>query len=311
MRHSDHPKPVFSLFGYRPYVLTTPGFGVSLALIALAGTLLVGCSSGPDRDDDRARSGQELSDYAAQSAAVLAPDAGASAAQQPGRGWSVLVAIVPTNRVSDAEQMLGTVQASGLGDAYLTERSGRRAVVLGSFVDPASEGAQAALNRVRRTQVGGLAPFATAILIPPDAPQGGSGSDEFDLRSVYARLGNSAVYTLQVAVYGRADFEKPSAEDLEAFRKQAELAVAQMRSDGVEAYYYHGPNTSSVTVGIFDEDDHDGSTVPPVESARLRNIREQYPHNLLNGEGLMETVRTERGSVKRLQASRLVAVPKK
>lgn len=301
MPDSDRRKLVFRLFGYgNPCAKAT-----LIGVVGVFLTPIAGCASG-EKDDDG------LAPYAEQSEAVLSPIAGAGdAAAKPGRGWSVLIAVVPTNRQSDADQMLATVQASGLGDAYLADRSGRAAVVLGSFDDPGSEMAQAALTRVRETEIGGVAPFAAAILIPPPAGQAQSTGNENDLRTVHARLGDRAVYTLQVAVYGRGDFEKPTEEDLRAFRAQAELAVAEMRSEGDEAYFYHGPNSSSVTVGVFDHDDHDGSTVPPVESARLRQLRKKYPNNLLNGEGLMETVRTERGPVKRLQASRLVAIPKK
>ena len=97
--------------------------------------------------------------------------------------------------------------------------------------------------------------------------------------------------------------------DLRRFRGQAERTARALRSQGVEAFYYHGPNMSMVTVGVLGEDDHDGSTQPPVESARLRRLRRDHPHNLLNDEILMEPVLTERGIVQRAQASRLVAIP--
>lgn len=287
-----HPKPVFRLFGY-----------VSIALsFALA---LPGC--GETRDEPG------LDDYAERSSAVLAPDpVSAPAGGEEGeRGWSVLVAMVPSGRQADAQAMLSTVRSAGLPDAYIAERSGRPAIAFGSFDDPASDDAQAGLARVRAVEVAGMRPFATAVLMPPPAAKSTGEAASYDLRGVYERLGDAAVYTLQVGVYGRADFQRPAEDELELFRDQAEQAVATLRADGEQAFFYHGPNSSSVTIGVFSEDDHDGSTMPAVESPALRALRKRFPNNLLNGEGLMETVKTERGPVKRLQASRLVAIPKK
>ncbi|MFK7883516.1 MAG: hypothetical protein AB8F26_04945 [Phycisphaerales bacterium] len=306
MPDSDHPKRVFSLFGYCAMLADTTLIWVFTIIAGLISGSVVGCGSTETTRDD------PLSPYVEEASSVLAVDAPMGGASDPAaRGWSVLIAVVPTNRPRDAEEMLGTVQSAGLGEAYLVERSGRSAVVYGSYDDPGSDDAQAGLQRVREMQIGGMTPFAAAILIPPPAAMAQSSGNEFDLRTVKARVGERAVYTLQVAVYGRSDLEKATPEDLKVFRAQAEQAVIEMRADGHDAFFYHGPNSSSVTIGVFDEDDHDGTTVPPVESVRLRVLRKEFPNNLLNGEGLMETVRTERGPVKRLQASRLVAIPQK
>ena len=79
---------------------------------------------------------------------------------------------------------------------------------------------------------------------------------DFDLATVKARRGTKKpLYTLQIAVYGRPDNTDATKEDLAQFRKSAEEAVVQLRREGEQAYYYHGPNRSMVTVGIFSEDD--------------------------------------------------------
>lgn len=292
MPENAHPKPVFYLLG--------------CLLISLPGLIAwTGCG--------QARDEATLKDYAEQSDAVLAPDPvrADEGDRAGGRGWSVLVAMVPSGRQADAQAMLGTVRAAGLDGAYLAERSGRPVVVFGSYEDPGLEDAQAGLGKVRGLEVAGMRPFATAVLMPPPAARVSAEKASFDLRGVKARLGEAAVYTLQIGVYGRADFDRPTEQELALFREQAELAVAQLRSDDEQAFFYHGPNSSSVTIGVFNEDDHDGTTMPAVESRQLRSLRERFPNNLLNGEGLMETVKTDRGPVKRLQASRLVAIPKK
>ncbi|RMH25941.1 MAG: hypothetical protein D6692_10105 [Planctomycetota bacterium] len=292
-----HRKRVFSLFGYRTGVAAHWFVGVWCVLLAL----LWGCGQRRAVDNSEA-----LRAYAEQAGAVLSPDAGGGASVV--EGWSVLVAVVPTNREEDAEAMLETVRSAGLGGARVAMHNGRRVIVYGSWDDPGAEEAQRGLAAVRGLQIGGVTPFAAAVMIPPAAPAGAK--DEFDLRGVKARLGDDAVYTLQVGVYARGDFQKPSEQEIALFRRSAERAVAELRAQGEQAFFYHGPNRSSVTVGVFGEDDHDGSTRPAVESARLRALRERFPHCLLNGEGLMETVQTERGPVKRLQPSYLVAIPK-
>lgn len=297
-----HPKPVFPLFGSFSRIPRD----VAVCLVVLSITLNWGCGGQPGGDGDR------LASYGERSGAVLAPDAGGVVeAEQSARGWSVLVAMVPSGRADDADRMLGTVRAAGLAGAVVSERDGRPVVVYGSYDDPGSEEAQAGLAEVRGVEVAGMRPFATAVLLPPPAMKAATGPDSYDLRGVKAKLGDKAVYTLQVGVYGRPDFERPTDEELKLFREQAELAVQQLRGDGEQAFYYHGPNTSSVTIGVFSEDDYDATTMPAVETPALRALRKRFPNNLLNGEGLMETVKTDRGPVKRLQASRLVAIPKK
>jgi hypothetical protein len=148
------------------------------------------------------------------------------------------------------------------------------------------------------------------MLMPPVVVRAGSEGDELNLRTVKRRLGERrAVYTLQIGAYGRGDLGKPTPGELRIFRAEAEKAARQLRAEGEEAFYYHGPNMSMVTVGVLGEDDHDGSTQPPIESIRLRQLRQKFPYNMLNGQGIRETIQTDRGPVKRLQDSRLVAIP--
>lgn len=303
MFQNAHPKPVFSLFGCcaarRRLARSAP--------IILIIPLIWGCKA-----TERPPQPRDLESYAAEAGAVLGADAPSESGDQDAveaSWWSVLVAVVPSGRMDDAERMLATVQAAGLPGAYVLLREGRPVIAYGRYDGPGTEQAQAGLDTVRRARVGGVTPFGASMLIPPTAAASAGSGDEFDLRGVRARLGPDAAYTLQVGVYGRGDLQDPSPEELALFRREAERAVAQLRAQGEQAFYYHGPNSSSVTVGVFGVDDHDASTMPPMESPGLRQTRERFPNNLLNGEGIMETVRTEQGPVKRLQASRLVGVP--
>lgn len=281
-----------------------PGWG-SVPMV-LTTTLIWGCQSGQQSTDPQA-----LRPFAEEAAGVFAVD---ETAQDGGvvepTWWSVLVAAVPSGRMDDAERILETVRAAGLPGAYIAVRDKRPVIAFGRYDDPAQPEAQAGLQTVRQAQIGGVTPFGAAMLMPPGVVVGDAGN-VMDLRTVRARLGDSARYTLQIGAYGRGDLQRPTQEELALFRREAERAAAQLRGGGEDAYFYHGPNRSSVTIGVFGEDDLDATTTPPIESPRLRDLRKRYPNNLLNGEGIMETVQTERGPHKRLQATRLVAIPDK
>ncbi|MBZ0172132.1 MAG: hypothetical protein K8E66_07120, partial [Phycisphaerales bacterium] len=184
-------------------------------------------------------------------------------------------------------------------------------IVYGRYEDPGSEQAQADLARIRAMDVGGRAPFSRAILVPAGAPRASdTGPTRHDLRGAKRLLGSDAVYTLQIGVYAREDKQRPSASDRAAFKKAAEQAVERLRREGEQAFFYHGPNGSMVTVGVFNDSDLDTSVTPPLESPRLKALRGRHPNNLLNGRGVREVVRGEGGEmIPRMQESRLVLIP--
>lgn len=314
MPRIDRFKAVFPLFGYPAGFALRPR-GVLLVLSACVllpvfQGALQGCAASSEADS------QALSPYATQAGGVFAVEEASGGAGE-GEGivpawWSVTVATVPSGRVDHAKSILQTVRDAGLTGAYIAVRDERPVVAFGRYADPADADAQAGLRAVRQTMIGDMSPFASAMLAPPVQIRTGSGTDEANLRTVRERFGKSrAAYTLQIGVYGRGDLGKPTAEELALFQREAEKAVRQLRAQGDEAFYYHGPNMSMLTVGILSETDHDGSTQPPIESMRLRELRRKFPNNLLNGEGIRETVRTETGTAQRLQASRLVAIPER
>lgn len=145
--------------------------------------------------------------------------------------------------------------------------------------------------------------FATAM--PVRMPQPDVGDPAWDLRNVDAR------YSLQVAVF----------EPTEEFYEYKQAAVdfcTYLRDKGYEAYFYHAPASSSVTVGAFGDDAvrsrkvvRNGRVVYEAEYApevqRLQN-EELLRHNLLNGA--VYRVRNESG-VSEPVPSRLVEVPRR
>jgi len=110
----------------------------------------------------------------------------------------------------------------------------------------------------------------------PQATAGRNHDDPLNLRRY------PGMYSLQIAVYDK-DYG-PN------FRDAAEQAARTLRKQGQEAYYYHGPNRSMVTLGLFDYDTAFDS-VPGRQdtySQRVRALQEKYPHNLLNGRTIIE-----------------------
>jgi hypothetical protein len=306
-RDSIAPEPVVAIRNLR---FLDPPYRV-LLLLALA-LLPFGCAGEPKAE--RPRNIDPIEARLLFGDDPAPPESDADSPPSAGGGFTILLATVPPAlrdrpevMIAQVGEMLGTTQARllpGEGD-----RPAR--IVFGSYNDPASPRAQSDLKRVRETVRDGARPFGGAVMVPEavHAP-----SDErlarFDLRRARKQHGSEFVYTLQIGVYAREDNRRPSAPDLAAFRGAAEEAVERLRREGEQAFFYHGPNGSMVTVGLFNDGDLDASVVPPLESSRLKEIRARHPHNLLNGRGVREMSRRADGQAEaRLQESRLVLIP--
>lgn len=236
----------------------------------------------------------------------------AASGQNPGGSWSImLVTLSGPEAKSLADQALWKVQnVGGLPEAYIQEQSKDvYSVMYGRYADPMDRAAQADLKRVHQIQVGNERPFASAILMPPDGAASVSRSPH-DLRNARSIYGiERARYTLAIGYYTRDDMKQATPQQMAEYRKAAEQAVAKLRSEGDDAFFYHGPNGSQVTIGIFGPADHDPVNRPGTESAALQNARKKHPNYLLNGMGQNQVVNTPSGKRRVLVASRLVEIP--
>jgi len=240
-----------------------------------------------------------------------APQADVEAAPAPGEAvYAIRLADVPRELVARPEIAVASLEETvGQGVRVIRPDPDRPPMlVYGRYADPLSARARADAQRIRDLVVDGKRPFAGAVLVRESDPTPTTGRlARYDLRNAKKLFGADAVYTLQIGVYAREDDRRPTREDLASFRSSAEQAVEDLRRAGDQAFFYHGPNGSMVTVGVFSEDDIDLTVVPEIESPRLREVRARHPHNLLNGLGVRET---RRGSDEEtLQASRLVLIP--
>lgn len=231
--------------------------------------------------------------------------------------WSiVIVAFVGDDAGARAEQGLHKVRVvGGLADAYLERRGAAVVIAYGRYDDASDARAADDLRRIQSMRIDNQTPFDGAILAPP-SPERLSGSlPELDLRNAVALFGKErALYTLQVAIYGKPDRSAATPEEIAEFRHAAEDAAVILRREGELAFYYHAPERSTVTVGVFGQSDYDPVNTPGIESDPLRSARERHPLNLVNGQAIREKIHGVKENdprAHRLQPSFLVAVPEK
>jgi hypothetical protein len=232
--------------------------------------------------------------------------------------WSIVIkAYRAGEEDAIARADLARVQGEGgLPKAYLEERGEALVIAYGQYSAPLSKEAQADLKKVHGMEVvvngASVKPFAGAFLAPPAEIKGSI--PEYDLRNVRKNNGDWVLYTLQVGVYGRGDGRPGTPAEMDEFRRTAEKAVVDLRRQGEQAFYYHGPRFSCVTIGLFGKDDFDPET--KFESPVLHALRQKYPYNLQNGMGIKQRLKIqnpETGKVRKIeqmQRSALMNVPK-
>jgi len=109
---------------------------------------------------------------------------------------------------------------------------------------------------------------------------------------------HTGMYTLQIGVYDR--------EYGQGYQRAAEQAVAVLREQQEQAFYYHGPHRSMVTIGLFTDDDFVIQEGRWSYGSSIRALQERFPYNLRNGLTMVEK---QGGVTLGEQASCLVRVP--
>lgn len=261
----------------------------------LAASLLAGGCAGDGASGGRGPDADELR-------AVLAP--GAQGSPEGGgpdylrdaSGWTIVLAAFtgPAARANAEAAAAQFGALGGLAGARAEHRSTGSTVIYGKYPSLDDRGAARDLARIRAIEVQGRRPFARAFMAPPrTAPAGGI--PQFNLSNARDAYGSGLLYTLQVAVY-----ESP---DRREAMRSAEQAASQLRQEGEQAFYYHGPTRSMVTIGVFSPRDYDLQT--GAMTAELVELRRRRPHNLYNGMGIRQSGPLGSG----MQSSELVQVP--
>ena len=301
-----------------------------LACIGLC-VLLAGCAGAQKPPDDllseqaqsqrkafggfKKRSERVREQQAATIAQITKPQAGeATTTREVDTDWAIVLYMFrgPQALEGGTRGLYKVQNELGLADAYLGERSGGVAILYGRYKGPGDKQAQTDLATIKAIKLEGEPLFVEAVLAPPQASADEGALPDFDLAQVKAKQ-PEVVYALQVGIYRHIDGSDASPQELADFRDAAEKAVLALRAQGQEAYYYHGPRSSTVTVGLFTEDDYITSVrdelgqfqkLPrPKFSDRVRAAMETNPHNLVNGQGIRD------GKRDRLQPSFLIRVP--
>ncbi len=237
-------------------------------------------------------------------------DGGSSHSANPVRGWSIVLLVVREGHDA-AEGVVRRYRAvAGLEDAVVQDRIGASLVTVGNYPSAESREAVERLKAIKTLEVGGDRPFASAMLFPP--PEGAVAGAKADRNLSNVRKAmrdpSASAFTLQIAVYKRPDGGAPSEQERGEFVAAAEKAADELRAKGEDAFYYHGPTESSVTVGLFSEGDLPKSSEGRSESETLRRAKEAHPYLLLNGAGMK--VRVKGSDTWVMQPSVLVSVPK-
>ena len=200
-----------------------------------------------------------------------------------------------------AEQRVQQLRrATDMQQFWVQDEGSRSTVYYGRFDSAQDPKGREAMEKLRRVNGRGDVRFGTLSFTPLIEAGGAldSALAKYDLR----RASSRGVYTLQIGYYESDDGSR---------KKSAEKAVAALRKDDVRAYFFHGPNRSMVTVGVFGDDAivtnrGDGRQIRTSYSVAVRALQERFPHNLANGATIEET---RQGSTTK-QPSFLVRIPR-
>lgn len=176
-----------------------------------------------------------------------------------------------TDRLQQAFDFSNVVRADAqIADVWFVDRGEDAVVYAGRYPRKDHPEAKAKLKAVRAATLDNQRAFRRAKLVTIDRNQGGT-RDKHDLTQY------SGYRTLLLAVYD-PDFGKD-------FRRAAEETADELRDEHeVDTYYYHGPNQSLVTAGLFTQMDF--VPVDGVDSygPAIRQMQEVFPHTRRNGE---------------------------
>ncbi len=196
----------------------------------------------------------------------------------PDSGWAIALEYLsgPDHEKAAAHRRVALARELGRDDISIRNRVDGSVVVLGSYPAVANAGAQADLELVRAFRRGNALPFARAYLLPPKAEGSVAvARGDWDLAGVRATpAGADHELTLQIAVFDGSG-------NLDRARRDAEVFTEKLRNGGEDAYFFHGPTLSVVTVGLFDSREADAAGRPSSSAARA--AQRAHPLNLRNG----------------------------
>jgi hypothetical protein len=189
----------------------------------------------------------------------------------------------------------------GWKDVFVHTEKGRSVLLWGRYVT--DDQAQSNLRKAKTYRAAdGTAVFAQAFIAP--LPGGtDTGPAEWNLKNA------TGAYTLLVAVF------KDDPEHKYVGRKKGDAVdlVKKLRDAGREAYFYHQPGMSNVTIGSFPANAvrREGDNVTVLDP-RVTQLQQEFPELLVNGNTITDIKRDPKTQqvTKITQKTYLVAIPR-
>lgn len=188
-----------------------------------------------------------------------------------GQGWAIQITeIQGSDRHDRARELTQRLRTEAqLDNIWIEDISNVAHVYHGRFASASDKGVRPALDKIQQIELDGEKVFEQAQLVPL-VGEGRVIADPFDLRQF------SGYYSLQIGFYDEAAGSN--------FREYAEQAVRTLREEGHEAYYYHGPFRSIITIGVFTYDQAFVSAGNvDTYAPHIRELQKAFPFNLGNG----------------------------
>lgn len=265
-----------------------------LAPLAACEERIVGTTYGQFGDTDQSRLAESDGGWFGFSKSI---DRSASSTHQWTIGLGRFEGAGHRERADAARKQLAA--RTGFPDLWVGEDANASMLYAGHYPSPQDKQARTDLDQWQRLRASGKVTLPAAMLVPitpvAGAP-GTAGPSDLDLRSAAAR----GLYTLQIGFYEDAQGKS------EDYKKAAEQAATALRKDGYQAYYYHGPNRSMITIGVFGPEAlTDKGNGEVVYADEVLALQRRFPYNLANGE----TIRETRAGKTTEQPSFLVRIP--
>jgi len=198
--------------------------------------------------------------------------------------YSILLAVLsdPVNHVRDADYYKKVLtEKLGWKDVFVVHKAGNSTVFWGHYRTWKEAEPNLKIAKAYRA-ANGYAVFAKAFIVP--LPGKDIGPAEWNLKNV------KSPYSLLVAVF-RDDPERKYF----GRKRFAVQYCRRLRKAGYEAYFYHSPAASHVTIGAFGPESisikkgPEGETLE-IKDPRIKALQQDFPYLAVNGAGMNEIV---------------------
>jgi len=201
-----------------------------------------------------------------------------------GDTYSILLAVLsdPVNHVRNADYYKKVLtEKVGWKDVFVVHKEGHSMVFWGHYRTWTEAEPNLKIAKAYRA-ANGSAVFAKAIIVP--LPGKDIGPAEWNLKNV------NASYSLLVAVF--RDDPKRNYFGRKRFAVQY---CQRLRKAGYEAYFYHSPAASHVTIGAFGPESINIKKGPEgkileIKDPKIKALQKDFPYLAVNGAGINEIV---------------------